>query len=130
VIRSAYGPRREAKPLVCGKSMTKQSMKDECDVNLILARYVKTGLLSHVQERSPVYADVSEMGDFREALGRVDAVRDFFAGLPSQVRAFFKNDPATFLDFMSDEANREKAEELGLVKKEEVAPAVAPAVAQ
>ncbi len=31
----------------------KQSMKDECDVNLIVARFAETGLMEHLSEGIP-----------------------------------------------------------------------------
>lgn len=98
---------------------TKQSMKAETDINNIVARYRRTGFVEYVNERSPVYADVSDVNDYREAVARVQAAEEFFAGLPSKVRTEFANDPAGFLDFMTDESPEAKAraEKLGLVAR-------------
>lgn len=111
-----------------GRSKTRQSMKDETDINRILSRYVQTGLLNHVAMKTPVYGDVSQVRDYREAIEEVRAVRDFFVKLPAKIRTRFANDPAAFLDFMSDEANAAEAKELGLTKVEPVPPAVPPVV--
>lgn len=108
--------------LNCGPGRTKQSMKDETDVNRIVARYAKTGLLTHVNTRSPVYTDVSEARDYREALEQVRRVDEFFVGLPSKIRARFANDPILFMEFMMNPDMKAEAEELGLVKKEPEAP--------
>lgn len=101
-----------------GRSLTRQSMKAESDINNILARYAKTGLLTHVSERSPLYLDVSEVSDYREALEQVRVTSLFFGKLPASIRTHFKNDAASFLDFMTNEDNRAEAIALGLVPAE------------
>lgn len=115
-------------------SRTKQSMKAETDINNIVARYRRTGLLTYVNERSPVYTDVSDVTDYREAVARVEEVERYFGGLPSKLRAEFGNDVATFLDAMTDESpeGRARAVALGLVPapKEPEVPPVEPAPAQ
>lgn len=112
--------------------MAKQSFKDEVDINNIVSRFMANGMTDHVNQNSPVYADISEMPDFRTALHQVKQVQEFFAGLPAKVRAEFKNDPAEFLDYMSDVDNRGQAIAAGLIpdpaaKPVEGAPAVVPA---
>ena len=66
---------------------TKQAFKDECDVNQIMARYEKTGLITHLAKKQPVYLDVSEVGDYRDALEHVEQTREFFMGFPAKIRA-------------------------------------------
>ena len=39
-----------------------------------------------------------------------------FDALPSKVRSRFKNQPVEFLEFCSDEANRDEMAELGLIE--------------
>lgn len=103
--------------IVCGPSMAKQSMKAETDINNIMRRYVATGFVSHVQNKTPVYMDVSDVRDYREAVERVRTTEVFFKGLPAKVRQEFNDDAAAFLDFMADPANALTAEEMGLVPK-------------
>jgi len=47
-------------------SLTRQSFKDECDVNLIVKRYTETGMINHIPRTNPQYGDAPE-GDFLEA---------------------------------------------------------------
>jgi len=47
-------------------SLTRQSFKDECDVNLIVKRYTETGMINHIPRTTPQYGDAPE-GDFLEA---------------------------------------------------------------
>ena len=49
----------------------------------------------------------------------MNAVREASEGfmeLPAKLRAQFDNDPQLFLEFVADDANRDKAVELGLIK--------------
>lgn len=109
------------------KSLARQSEADSADINKIIARYEKTGILP-VDEREALFIDVSEMSDYRSAVEQVRLVQEYFAQLPAGTRAAFGNEPARLLDFMSDPANEAKARELGLVEPADkpVAPAVSP----
>lgn len=118
------------RPTVCQeKSMTRQSEAEACDINSIMKRYEKTGVLP-VDTREAVFTDVSEVGSFREALDVVARATEGFMQLPAAVRARFGNDPVAFVDFCGDQANRGELEELGLVEKAEKAPEVAPEAAK
>lgn len=92
----------------------KQSMLDECDVNLIVERFAKTGLLEHIAEGIPQYVDASELGDFRSVLEQVRKVEDYFSGLPAAVRSSFQNDAARFMDYLESGASAEDLQKLGL----------------
>lgn len=113
-FRSAYDEVPRVHPEISDESRAKQSMKDECDINQIVDRFRQTGLVSHLAQGHPRYLDVSEMGDYREALDQVTRVSDFFMGLPADLRSRFDNDPAAFIDFMSDPANADEIAALGL----------------
>ena len=85
-------------------SMTQQHQKDETDVNKIMKRYVKTGVIDHVNKHAPRYGDVLA-DDYRSALHQIMNADDMFQELPSEVRKRFDNDPAQFLDFVQDPVN-------------------------
>lgn len=90
---------------------TKQSMKDECDVNVIVAKFEQTGVLPNVGPG--VFTDVSNMGDYRDALEEVARAQDLFMKIPAVDRAKFDNDPAKFLDFVSDPSNIPAIQDMG-----------------
>lgn len=98
---------------------TKQSMKEECDINNILHRYKTTGHLTHVAAHKGRFADVSEVGDFQGAIERYRAASDFFSGLTAEMREEFGNDPAVFLDFMAT-ADLDELEARGLAELKEL----------
>lgn len=116
-------------PVDTGPGVTRQSMREECDINMILKRYQKSGMMAHVNAHTPEYLDVSDVGDYRTAVERVERTALFFAGLPAKVRTRFGNDPAAFLDFMTDPGSEAEAIELGLVPKRKEEPPVVPAPA-
>ena len=101
-----------------GKSLTRQSEAKYADINLIMAKYVKTGVLPQAT-RQGFFADVSIVGDYRDALQGVEHAETYFMHLPPEVRSKFMNDPAEFLDFVSDPENLPKIEEMGLIAKDD-----------
>lgn len=103
-------------------SKTKQSFKDECDINSILKKYRLDEILE-AQKLSPdLYQDFSEMEDFHEAQNIIAHAKEQFAKLPSEVRENFRNDPARFLEFASDPQNIDAMGEMGLAVKRVKAP--------
>jgi phage internal scaffolding protein len=100
-------------------SRTKQSFRDECDINHILRQFNVTGQLP-VGSVQPQYGDFSGITDYQSALNAVMAAQDSFLQLPAKVRAKFDNDPALFVEFASDEANRDEMKALGLLHEETV----------
>lgn len=123
VFRNAYSPRKRVVTQVVGESRTKQSFRDECDINRIMARYQNTGVLEFVQRREAQYADVSAL-DYQEACNVVAGANSMFEQLPSALRARFSNSPAKLLEFLDDPSNRQEAVELGLVESPASVPAV------
>lgn len=108
---------RPATSLNCGPGRTKQSFKDETDINKIVAKYVKTGLMDYVNKNPGTYSDVSDVANFQDSLNIVRKGRELFDALPADLREEFANDPARLIAFLDDPKNLDKAVELGLVKK-------------
>lgn len=100
---------------VCeGESLTQQHMRDDCDINNIVARF-GVGAPIMVPAAMPTYGDFTGVSDYRSALDAIMAADDVFMSLPPHIRARFENDPAQLVDFCSDERNRSEAMELGLI---------------
>jgi len=98
-------------------SRTQQQFRAECDINTILERFNVTGQLP-IGSVQPQYGDFSGIIDYQSALNAVMAAQDSFLALPAKIRARFDNDPALFVDFASDEANRDELKALGLLREE------------
>ncbi|QXP08168.1 MAG: internal scaffolding protein [Arizlama microvirus] len=105
-------------------SMTQQSFQEECDINTIVRRFGLTGQLP-VGVRAPTFGDFTGVFDFQSALGAVRDAEQAFNRMPADVRSRFGNDPNAFVNFCSDDRNREEAERLGLVLPKDPAPAPA-----
>lgn len=107
------------------KSMTDQSFEPQSNVNNIMAKYRKTGQISHLSRKQGIYADVSEVPDFMTALTIVNDATQKFMDLPSDIRKRFGNDPANMVDFLADPKNQKEAIELGLMVERKVEPTMA-----
>jgi len=105
------------------ESRTKQSMRDECDINKIVAKARHGQAVTHLARGVPSYADFSDVGDYKTALDRLRAADAFFAELPSAVRKAFQNDPAAFLEGVETPEGRKVLEDAGLLRP---IPAVVP----
>ena len=97
-------------------TLAQQHYKEECDINTILQKFNITGILPEAP-LSPRYGDFSGISDYHTALNRVIAAQEEFEGLPAQIRVRFDNDPAKLIEFLDNDANRQEAEDLGLVEK-------------
>lgn len=98
--------------------VTKQSFKDECDINLILRSYNSTGVIRHLNRAKALFLDVSSVPDFAGAISEVRQAEAEFMKLPAKVRAVFDHDPAKFLDAAHDPAKRDLLEAAGLIPAE------------
>lgn len=100
-------------------TMTIQSEKDNCDINVIMNRYATCGtpLPYRTDGVEPVYADVSELGDYMENYQRCKQAEEMFNSLPSALRKELDNNPANLLPFIQDEKNKERCYEYGLLNK-------------
>ena len=114
---SQYGESSRRPVVLCDPTKgAKQSFKDECDINNILARHKAGGIVTHVNANAGRFADVSKIGDYRTAMDRVADARGFFSQLSSEIRREFDNDSAVFLDFILDPNNEDRIAELGLTE--------------
>jgi len=109
--------------LICPEAgKTKQKTGMEHDINKLVARYQKTGVLEIKEDMNGQFIDCCNVGDFHQAMNKIAIAKERFDMLPSSTRARFHNDPGELLDYLAtlkpetvDEAVR-----LGLVTKTEV----------
>lgn len=93
---------------------TKQEFVDDCDINKIVERFTRTGMLPPPRGVQ-LYGDFSEVGSYHEAHLAIQHANDTFAELPSHIRTRFHNDPGAFLKFLDNDENLEEARSLGLI---------------
>lgn len=120
--RSSWFVPHERVQLFASGGRTKQEFKEECDLNVLMRRYEKTGVLPSARMVQPRYVDAFDLPSYQESMQiMADAERAFMA-LPARVRGEFDNDPEKFVAFAQDEKNVDKLREWGLAKAPEPAP--------
>jgi len=103
--------------LICNSpSRAQQQFKSECDINVILDRFNVTGQLP-VSSIQPTFGDFSGVFDYQSAANAVIAANAAFESLPSKIRKRFENNPQLFVEFCSDESNRDEMIALGLIDR-------------
>jgi len=122
VIRNAATPSTKV-TIDTGPGLTKQNHKAECDVNLILQKFQRTGVIAHRVEHQAQYDDATGI-DFQEAMNLVTTTQEMFNDLPSSLRKKFNHEPAQFLKYVNDPNNLEEMIELGLATRQEPEPPI------
>lgn len=101
--------------LICADpSLAQQSFKEETDINTIVDRFMKTGVLPD-PVRMPQYVDYEGVFDFQSAMNVVRQADENFMKMDAKVRARFHNSPQEFLEFFANPENHAEAVRLGLV---------------
>jgi len=91
-------------------SFVQQHAKDECDINKLMSRYEKHGVIDHVARGQPTFADVSEAVDYQTAVNVVKSADTAFRALPASLRALYDNDPHALLEAIDAEDEQLLAE--------------------
>lgn len=117
-VRSPYNYDRDAASVASGllltePSVTQQSFKEECDINVLMDRFGVTGEMPAVI-KTPLQGDFTAVTDFQSALNLIRESQEAFMTVPAKVRDMFANDPGRFLDFVSNPANIPRMVEMGL----------------
>jgi hypothetical protein len=97
-------------------SLTQQHYKDKTDINKIMEKVRKKGIMPPAGEL--MVADFSEIPDLHTMLQKTRKVNDAFMRLPPEVRNNFRNDPERFIKYMSDPEKKDEQIKLGLRLKE------------
>lgn len=124
-----YKPGMKIKPTtVTGPEGARQEFREETDINVIMRRAQQTGHLPVRADIEPVFADVSDIGDFADVQRRVHAAQDAFMSLSPEIRFRFKNRPEELIAFVQDDKNRDEAIKLGLIPAPKVEEKAVPPV--
>nr|AVQ10245.1 internal scaffolding protein VP3 [Gokushovirinae environmental samples] len=102
--------------LVKEPSMTKQSFKEECDINNIVRKFEATGQIDHINQAHAqgLFTDLPTGLDLQTALNMKQQAESAFMALPAKIRAQFDNDPVEFVTFVEDPANQQQLIDWGL----------------
>lgn len=105
-------------------SLTKQEFAEECDINVIMERVGKTGVMPSGRHMYQFGEAISHYS-YQESLNAVIDADAQFAALPAHIRDRFGNEPENLFRFLDDKKNFDEAVELGLVERPPPKPAPA-----
>lgn len=105
-------------------SLTREEFAPECDINTLMSRFEKTGVLTHINRSEPQYLDLSDVPDLQRSMEILSNAENAFMSLSAQIRAKFDNDPMKFVEFAQNPDNLDAMRGLGLAEplKPEPAP--------
>jgi len=114
-MHSAYHPHDRVQ-LDPGPGRTKQSFAEESNINVIMKKYEKTGLLDHLNTHEGNYGNFIGYADYHSSMNAIREAGEAFMTIPAGVRAKFGNDPALFLEFVQNPDNKEEMIKMGLAR--------------
>ncbi len=83
---------------------TKQSQKNECDINKLLERSARQGGLSHLDKYQAKYGDYSKY-DFEEHTKKIAEMASCFEQLPAETKREFNQSPDEYFAFVTNPQN-------------------------
>ncbi len=95
-------------------SKTRQEFAGETNINTIMKKFEKEGIVTHLNERQGEYGDFTHVLTYSESLSQIAEAQTMFDALPSRIRKAFDNDPVKFVEIASDPLQQHKLVELGL----------------
>lgn len=91
---------------------TKQTFKDETDINKLVAKAARGESLSHLEKHGEIYGDFTDISDLLHAHNRLQRGQEVFDALPSELRREFNNSIEGFFNFVNDPANSGRLNEV------------------
>lgn len=113
--RPAHFPKQVSKSFDPKERRTKSEFLKECDINMIMARYRKTGILGDpARQAAARFGDFSQVPTYQEMQQKVLDAHEVFMALPASVRKEFDNDPGAFISSADTPEGRDLLVKLGL----------------
>ena len=100
-------------------SKTQQHFKKEANINCIMRKYSKSGLLTDptvIPTRTPKFDDYSNVKDFHAMQNMILEIQSYFDSLPADIRRKFDNDPHIMQEWIINPDNKDEAIKLGLLE--------------
>lgn len=110
--------------------LTDQSDAKDADINAIMERYKKTGMLPQYKEKIGQYLDNTQIPTFMDAHDLVVQAQELFLQIPSPIRKLMDNDPANLENFIKNKDNHDILREYGVLNKVEPSQKVDPPTAK
>lgn len=114
-VRHKYSPRIAViAPADPEGGLTQQHFKEAVDINNILAKYRKTGIVEHVKQAKERYGDFTELGEYAVHLDKVAKAQQAFEMLPAELRNQFNNSIPGFFEYIQKPENKDQCIKWGI----------------
>lgn len=97
------------------ESKVQEQFADACQTDNIIRKYNTMGVNPFIAAGGSQYLDTTQIPDFICAQNAQIKVKEYFEGLPSDVRLEFNNDPMQFAEVVSDPGNADYLREIGIL---------------
>ena len=96
-------------------SKVQEQFADACQTDTIIRKYNMMGVNPFIAEGSSQYLDTTQIPEFFVAQNAQVKVKEYFEGLPADIRLEFNNDPMQFAEVVSDPQNADYLREIGVL---------------
>lgn len=97
------------------ESKVQEQFADACQTDSIIRKYNAMGVNPFIAAGGSQYLDTTEIPSFVCAQNAQVKVKEYFDGLPADIRLEFNNDPMEFAEVVSDPRNAEYLREIGVL---------------
>lgn len=97
------------------ESKVQEQFADACQTDTIIRKYNMMGVNPFIASGSSQYLDTTQIPDFICAQNAQIKVKEYFEGLPADIRLEFNNDPMQFAEVVSDSRNADYLREIGVL---------------
>lgn len=97
------------------ESKVQEQFADACRTDTIIRKYNMMGVNPFIAVGGSQYLDTTQIPSFVAAQNAQIRVKEYFEGLPSDIRLEFNNDPMQFAEAASDPRNADYLREIGVL---------------
>ena len=97
-------------------SKVQEQFADACQTDTIIRKYNMMGVNPFIASGGSQYLDTTQIPSFVAAQNAQIKVKEYFEGLPSDIRLEFNNDPMQFAEVVSDPRNADYLREIGVLE--------------
>ena len=96
-------------------SKVQEQFADACQTDTIIRKYNMMGVNPFISAGGSQYLDTTQIPSFVAAQNAQIKVKEYFEGLPADIRLEFNNDPMQFAEVVSDPRNADYLREIGVL---------------
>lgn len=99
------------------KSKVDHSMSKMLNINSIMDKYSKTGVLPQFKQKVAQYMDTTEIPSYMEAHELITGAHELFMEFPSDIRKLMDNDPANMEAVLNNPEYKDLLIDRGILEK-------------